>query len=151
METNADNKEISESTDFYQLNPDELKKIIDGWNRLMLVCIVWGLSLLLWIGGIIIPHMFMYAEPRFDAILYFIIPLICLIVAAIVGTRRKKEWGRILGIVLCSIMLIGIPIGTFFGIVGLIGYSGAKPLFGPNGIEYSKVKLAYNQNKKIGK
>jgi hypothetical protein len=36
-----------------------------------------------------------------------------------IGLLRFRPWARILGIVLCAICLIGVPVGTIFGAYGL--------------------------------
>lgn len=36
-----------------------------------------------------------------------------------IGLLKFKSWARILGIVLCAICLLGIPVGTIFGAYGL--------------------------------
>jgi hypothetical protein len=36
-----------------------------------------------------------------------------------IGLLKFKSWGRILGIVLCALCLLGFPLGTIFGAYGL--------------------------------
>lgn len=47
------------------------------------------------------------------------------------GLMKRREWARILGIVLCIIQLIGFPIGTAIGIYGLwvLFNPATKPVF----------------------
>jgi hypothetical protein len=49
------------------------------------------------------------------------------------GLLKFRSWARILGIVLCALHLINIPIGTALGIYGLwvLFHSDTERLFGP--------------------
>ncbi len=61
------------------------------------------------------------------------------------GTFFKRSWARTYGIVLCCVLMLGFPVGTALGIFGLFSFQGAKVLFGPNAIPYSKIKETYDR------
>lgn len=50
-----------------------------------------------------------------------------------IGLMKRREWARIVGIILAVIQLIGFPIGTLIGIYGLwvLLNPQTKPLFAP--------------------
>lgn len=59
----------------------------------------------------------------------------------------RKSWGRIPGIIIFSIFLLGIPIGTIMGIYGINAFS-EKSLFGPDRLTHSRLKAEYKFRKK---
>ncbi len=59
---------------------------------------------------------------------------------AAVGSFLFKMWSRIFSMILCVLLLIAFPIGTIFGILGLLVLWGSKRLFGPNRISQSQLK-----------
>lgn len=59
--------------------------------------------------------------------------------ATFFGMWRFQHWGRILGIVLCVLLLPIFPWGTIFGILGLAALVGSRPLFGEG--RYSQEQL----------
>jgi hypothetical protein len=65
----------------------------------------------------------------------------------VVGLFRRTAWGRILGIIVCVIFLIAIPIGTVIGISGLFAFLGAPELFGSNRVTHRELKSEFNLQK----
>ena len=77
-------------------------------------------------------------------------PVVGLLAAApFVGMWRFQHWGRILGIVLCVVLLPIRPWGTIFGVLGLAALVGSKPLFGENRLSLEQLRreigVAQNQ------
>jgi hypothetical protein len=69
----------------------------------------------------------------------------------VVGLFRRTAWGRILGIIICFIFLIAIPIGTVIGIFGLFAFLGAPELFGSNRVTHRELKSEFNLQKLLTK
>jgi hypothetical protein len=67
--------------------------------------------------------------------------------AGCVSSYSRPNWGRWIGIVLCAISLLLIPIGTAIGIMGLIAYAQGGKLFGPGRLGHKDVAAVYRQRK----
>jgi hypothetical protein len=66
---------------------------------------------------------------------------------AVVGLFKRTAWGRILGIIVCVISLINIPIGTAIGAFGLFAFFGAPELFGSNRVTHRELKTEFKLQK----
>ncbi len=53
-----------------------------------------------------------------------------------------------LGIILCAISLLGIPIGTLIGIIGLIAFVGGEKLFGEGKYLHADLQREFKHRKK---
>lgn len=77
------------------------------------------------------------------------IPLLLLIVAlyatAILGILLRTHWGRIMGLVVCGISLVNIPIGTIIGIVGLFAFAKGKRLFGSDRLKHADARREFKR------
>src|SRR6266496_947575 len=69
------------------------------------------------------------------------------IAVAVIGLFTRTSWGRILGIIVCIISLINIPIGTLIGIFGLFAFFGAPQLFGANRVTHKELKSEFKLRK----
>ena len=67
------------------------------------------------------------------------------------GAIRRPYWGKTVGMILCCIALIGFPIGTIIGIMGLIAFSEKAPLFGPNKLSHKDIcdEFKYRKRHKV--
>ena len=61
---------------------------------------------------------------------------------------KRPRWGRIVGIVLCTIGLIGFPLVTVIALLGLMAFVGSAPLFGDNKILHKDLEREYQYRKK---
>ncbi len=66
---------------------------------------------------------------------------------AIFGLFNRSSWGRILGIIVCIISLINIPVGTLIGIFGLFAFFGAPQLFGSDRVRHKDLKAEFKLQK----
>jgi|GEM_PF-2280176 len=69
---------------------------------------------------------------------------------AAVGMVKRKSWGRILGIIICALSLIGFPLGTLIGTFGLFALIKGKVLFGPARVTHAEVEMAFKRLKSAG-
>ena len=67
--------------------------------------------------------------------------------AATVASFTRPRWGRWLGILICTIGLIGFPIGTIIGLFGLVAYVQGGRLFGSDRLTHNDVAAIYKQRK----
>lgn len=67
--------------------------------------------------------------------------------AVVIGLFKRTSWGRILGIIVCIISLISIPIGTAIGAFGLFAFFGAPQLFGPARVTHASLKTEFKLRK----
>ena len=81
----------------------------------------------------------------------FTYTLIVFHIACIIGLIGRASWGRKLGIFVCLISLIYIPLGTIIGIMGLFAFFKAPELFGEGRITHKEIKETYNTRKKMMK
>lgn len=65
-----------------------------------------------------------------------------LMLAGIVGCWMRTTWGRIIGFILCALMLLNFWLGTLIGIFGLIALINGKRLFGPDRLTHRYLKEA---------
>ncbi len=70
---------------------------------------------------------------------------------AIIGMLKRTSWGRVMGIIVCILTLINIPLGTLIGIVGLFAFIKAPNLFGPGRVPHKDLKTEYKLRKKARK
>jgi len=63
-----------------------------------------------------------------------------LMLAGIVGCWMRTTWGRIIGFILCALMLLNFWLGTLIGIFGLIALTNGKRLFGPDRLTHRYLK-----------
>ncbi len=66
-------------------------------------------------------------------------PYTVLIGIAVVIAFRRPGWGRIYGIVVCSLSLIFFPFGTLFGYFGILAFAQGKLLFGSNRVTHGEI------------
>lgn len=119
------------------MSPSQLKKIVVGWHRLVLLSVFWVLAIVA--AVFLVPPALAKPESSI-AVLLTVSVMLILLIAAIVGTMRKTSWGRVVGIIAAIVTMLAFPIGTIIGLLGLWGYADAKPIFGPSGLAYSAVK-----------
>lgn len=67
--------------------------------------------------------------------------------AAFLGMWRFQHWGRIVGIVLCVLLLPILPWGTIFGFLGLAALIGSKPLFGDSRLSQEQLRKEIEHRK----
>ena len=65
-----------------------------------------------------------------------------------VSSFTRPRWGRWVGIVLCIVSLLSIPIGTIIGILGLVAYAQGGRLFGADRLKHKDVVDVYKQRKR---
>jgi len=66
----------------------------------------------------------------------------------VVSSFTRPRWGRWLGVVLCVLTLLSIPVGTVIGIFGLIAYAQGGRLFGAGRLKHKDVVDVYKQRKR---
>ena len=124
------------------LDVKNLKKIRNGWYGVVSVCVFLSLFML---AGVYIIVMGAVKESSFTYLNSAFISICLLFTLTIIGTVQSKNWGRVLGIITSVLLLFVFPIGTLFGLVGLISFAKAKPIFTSDSITYKDIKLAYQK------
>ena len=69
-------------------------------------------------------------------VLALLLPNLLVITCVAIRTR----FGRVLGIIMCCLNLLSVPIGTIAGILGLHALLSAPELFGKNKISHAQLK-----------
>ena len=70
-----------------------------------------------------------------------------LALAACISSFTRPAWGRWVGVVIAIVALLGFPLGTLIGILALVYYAQAKPLFGPGRFTHKEVVEVFKQRK----
>jgi hypothetical protein len=74
--------------------------------------------------------------------------LVALSVAAAVGLIKRPNWGRVVGFILSSFMLLGFPIGTIIGILCMIALARGGRLFGPERLLHKDLETEWKYRKR---
>lgn len=80
----------------------------------------------------------------------FIYPFAALNLISGILILRGNRAGRILGIIVCALMLPLLPIGTAIGILGIISFAQSKLLFGADRLDPDELIVEFKQRKKHG-
>lgn len=114
---------------FTDLDFKTLKKLRNHSHTIRTLGILWGIGAAAYLVlGLMMLTSGRPGETAVSGAIFFA-------VAALVGTGTyasfaRPAWGRVLGIILNGIGLLGFPIGTLIGALGLIAYIGGEKLFG---------------------
>lgn len=147
------NQASKERQDFKDLDVHQLEKYyFRSRNMNALGVFMWIIAVpsvffvAIMIAGIIMGG---YKKMDYEStlIFLFIIAYSILYVSTAYICLSRKNWGRIPGIVVFAIFLIGIPIGTIMGIYGIKAFE-EKSLFGPNRYTHARLKAEYQFRKK---
>ena len=87
------------------------------------------------------------SEPDSAGIGIFLLLISALYVAGTIGLWTRAAWGRIVGMIICCIFMINVPIGTIIGIFCLIALAKSPDLFGANRITHQEIKANYKEAK----
>ena len=111
-------------------------------------CNVNAITFLLGLGLIGLAIVSMLPDAEYEPFMRFVfVGLAIFYAVAVVGLFRRTAWGRILGIIVCIISLINIPIGTAIGAFGLFAFFGAPELFGSNRVSHRELKSEFKLQK----
>ncbi|MEM0896914.1 MAG: hypothetical protein AAGJ79_08500 [Verrucomicrobiota bacterium] len=133
---------IPETYQFKDLDFKQLKKL---YYR---SCNVNGITGLLVLGLIFIVIASFMPDIVAEGLQLVFIGLAVFYAVTIFGLFKRTSWGRILGIIVCIISLINIPIGTLIGVLGLFAFFGAPELFGPDRVLHKDLKSEFKLRKK---
>ena len=131
------------------LDQEEIEKLMSSWSDVVSLSVCCAIVSVLSIFPGIISLQKQVIDPSSSDYgwFYYLIYLGLYSGFTAYSVLSKTIWGRIIGIISCWMMLIIFPIGTMVGILGLRGLSGAKQLYGKNGLDYKEIKIAYEQQK----
>ena len=79
--------------------------------------------------------------------LFLAIPLF-LFSVGVYALSKRTEWGRIYGAVICALLLLGFPLGTLIGALGLVGLTKGRSLFGPDRPTHKELKARMKEMKR---
>ena len=142
-ETDQEVNEL-ENGDFSHLNFKQLKKL---FNRSQNVTAITGLIVIGAISLLVLGIISLGETGEFATAMALIFISLLYILTA-VGLTKRNSWGRKLGIGICTLSLINIPLGTLIGLAGLFAFFKAPELFGENRITHKSLKEEYTYRKK---
>ena len=122
------------------LSTKEIKKLYNLSRSVRALSFFWLLAVALCV-------VYTYAAtPGTMALIMF--PTFAVLAAfAAVGSWLFQNWARILGMILCVILLLAFPVGTIFGVLGFIALWGSKRLFGPNRLSQNQLQKELEHRK----
>lgn len=123
----------------------EIKKLHHSSRNVNAINILLSIGLVFMAIAALFPEM---GDPTLRAIF---IGLAVFYAIAVIGIYKRTPWGRVLGIIACTISLINIPIGTIIGGFGLYAFISAPQLFGKNRITHKEIKAELKRQKAIQK
>lgn len=133
---------VAVSSRLQDLDFKRLKKLYHRSCNVNAIAFLLGLGILILSGISIIPDALEEKSAK-----YIFIGLIVFYAITLFGLYQRTSWGRILGIIVCIISLINLPLGTLIGIVGLFAFFGAPELFGANRITHRELKFEFKLQK----
>lgn len=133
---------------FTELSFKELKTIRDHSNVVTVLGVIWSISSTCWFLGAI--YTFWEDAPRallFSG-LYFGVAAIMAVSAY--GSFQRPKWARVVCMIPCVFALIGFPLGTILGIIGLIALRKGDVLFGETRYQPKDLTKEFQYRKEYG-
>lgn len=130
------------NSDLGSLDFKSLKKLYCRSRNVNAITFLLGLGLIVLLGGSFLP-----SEEGEPSLRFIFMGLAVFYAVAIVGLYNRSSWGRILGIIVCIISLINIPLGTLIGIFGLFAFFGSPQLFGVERLTHKSLKEEFKSQK----
>jgi hypothetical protein len=134
--------------ELWHIELKQLKRLYNASHSIRALGVLYGLGAFALVAAVILA--IGPSAARESTIVLAVILFVSggLSVAGAITSFTRPRWGRWLGIVLCVIGLLNIPIGTIIGIFGLIAYAQGGRLFGPDRLMHKDVVDVYKQRKK---
>lgn len=129
-----------------KLGPDEARRLYNHSRSIGALVFLWCLGLLALVA-IFIPNVMASAkraggaDPEGMTIFIAICVAISLLtLTGIVGCWMRTSWGRVVGFIMCSLMLLNFWLGTLIGIFGLVALANGGRLFGADRLSHRHLK-----------
>jgi len=128
---------------FVELDTKELKRLRDASLNIRVLGGLWilGTTVYLVLGATTTTR-------ASDVPLAGVLAVGAVMAVAAVGALFRPVWGRPVGMVMCGVSLLGSPIGTLIGILGMIAFSRGVKLFGPNRWRHGAIIAEWKQRKR---
>ena len=66
----------------------------------------------------------------------------------VVSSWWRPAWGQIGGIVFCALLLLGFPVGTGIGILGIIAFAQSEAVFGPDRLRHRAIEQEWRERRR---
>ncbi len=133
---------------FSELNDKELKKLRNHSNSIRALTLVWFLcGLIAAIGLVVSFRGILEGEIQLRFGFIFSVLFVALLLLSITIFWRSN-YSRWIGVVLCIVSLLFIPIGTILGALGLAAFIGGGKLFGDNKYDSSELEKEFRYRRK---
>jgi hypothetical protein len=130
---------------FAGLDTKTLKKLRDHSHTIRALGMLWALGTLIYAGLALM--MLAGSDAGGAAAAGLLLGLGALVGCASYACFARPGWGRVLGIILNAIALLGFPIGTLIGILGLIAFVGGEKLFGDGKYLHADLQREFKHRK----
>jgi hypothetical protein len=136
---------------FPDLSTRELKKLFNHHSSITALSCLWSLGAA---AAVLFVPTLLFGLAREGGEAEFLIAAVLFLIAVfqlitVIGCYRRDSWARTCGIVVCSVMLINVPIGTLLGILGLVAFIRGERLFGPDRYVGRELKAELKRRKKL--
>jgi hypothetical protein len=122
------------------LDDATLKKLVGRSKLLMFLGVMFA-------GGAVINASVLLAHGSSPLDAVFILSVVAFQAAVAWGMLVRPAWGRPVGLVLCTLLLLKVPVGTLLGGFGLAALLKAPELFGPGQIDHFDLKVEMERRK----
>jgi hypothetical protein len=142
----AETNPTDEAEFFQELSYKELKKLRNHSSTITTLGVLWTLGALLQLFAAIALLAAGAADEDATAPIVLVLGLFSTVSA--IGAFTRAAWGRGIGILMCVLSLLGFPIGTLIGILGLIAFGNGARLFGPDRYIGKELNKEYKHRKR---
>lgn len=133
-------------SEFEDLDDESLKKLYHRSCNVSCIAFLLVLAVFSMVDIVYsLPRIF---DLKFEVVIGVGIGVILFFLITVVGLIMRTSWGRIMGIFVCILSLVSIPIGTLVGVAGLFAFFKAPNLFGENRVTHKALKAEFKIRKK---
>ncbi len=134
----------AQRTNFHDIDTKALKKLRNNSHTIRSLGLVNALVCLL------VIVIFVVVFPRFENVVVslIIIGIFMLCAVSVYGLWWRPNWGRTLGFISCTLMLIAFPISTIIGALGLFALAKGGVLFGPHCHQHQALETEWKYRKR---
>lgn len=141
----ADDVADSQPRDFADLDFKQLKALRNHSSTIQVLGVLWVIGAA---ANIIVGLLSLTDHAATTSMPVINLGIGLLAGCAAYGALKRPHWGRGVGMLLCAVALIGFPLGTAIGLIGLIALGKGGCLFGDDKIEHKALNAEYKYRKK---
>jgi hypothetical protein len=138
---------------FPELSTRELKGLFNNHSSITALSVLWslGAALVILLSPLLMLGVIGFEEGGAPGFLIGggLLAVGVFQLITVIGCFRRTEWARVCGIIVSALMLVNLPIGPIFGVLGLYAFIKGGRLFGPDRYEGRELKVELKRRKKL--